>query len=166
MKRNNLREVESKIGKRLNEYYIEHDIRKIMILKNHNAITIPGKYIKKMKDKYPYIEFNTRNRIIFFSKEEYKGTFKNRLKENKYGEMDFTCELLGEYLGYPPTAVEWYVDNTGNIRKEPGEVVDVWYKGIPFTTHKDLVKENIEWMDKNLNISETLGLGIMVRDRK
>lgn len=157
---------ERTLGKRLHEYYIERDIRKIMILKKHNVITRPGQYLKKMMMKYPYHEVESRKRIIFFAKEEYRDTFKSNMEVNEYGEKDYTDGLLGEYLMYPPTAVDWYVANQERILEEPGEVVNVHYKGIPFVTHKDLVRENISWMDQNVRVPKELGLGISVLERE
>lgn len=104
---------------------------------------------KKLKEKYPHIELSGRRINLFFGEEEYKEDFKSRMIDHGGGDTDYDPKVLGEYLLYPPSALEWFVESRLNKDIEGERAKLITYKGIGFITRDDLVGENITWMENN-----------------
>lgn len=144
-------EKQKQVGMPLTEYFLRNDIRKILTRGRYSKGS--SKTEERLKQEFPYIE--REKDIQFFGTEEYKKEFETRI-----AQQEDSRKVFGEFLGYPPSAVEWFVEEwieaakTKDPNFDRDVVMAVNYKGIPFITRKDLVEENLAWMEENIKLPD------------
>jgi hypothetical protein len=108
------------------------------------AVAIPFDEIDDLQG-YPYVVMG--NTAMIFQTDEQKDEFISR-----GGKGHVLC---GEFLGYPPKAIQSY------ISKPPMEMrVLVDFHGIRFMTNKDVLSDDLEWLHQTYDIPLTLQTGI------
>lgn len=122
--------------------------------------------IKKFKeDGYP---FTTRitGRTLFFHTLERCDQFiedmdkalkgiKNPKEQNRIG-----ATILGEYLGIPPSAVQFYADSN----KQSWLTVDFY--GLAFNTVPELLDENLKWLKSKYKLPANYEGSIVITDNR
>ncbi|UPI11970.1 hypothetical protein [Bacillus phage SBSphiJ1] len=66
------------------------------------------------------------------------------------------CKDLGIALGYPPSACAWFAQYINRVDNNQEGKRMVYYHGMQFVTHENLLLENIIWLKENLPVSEHL----------
>lgn len=107
------------------------------------------RWLPILLEKYPYIDKGIELRedttfYMFFQNEELKQSFQNQLKEITVPSPDFH-RILGLALGYPPKAVEFYVqcERDPSLRKFK---VGMHYQGVPCNGSVYDLVENCNWL--------------------
>lgn len=88
--------------------------------------------IKRLQNTYPYYEIG--NLVIFFQEESKRDEF---IAKGGRGHA-----LVGEYLGYPPSAIKSFLSKPPLEQK-----VRVDYHGIVFMTDKASLADDLEWLN-------------------
>lgn len=105
------------------------------------------KHIEKLK-VYPYItdgiNISDDEYFLFFQNEELKQGFVNRLAHVKAKSPQFH-QLLGETLGYPPLATQFYAACREN-KQNYDYSIGLMYGGVRCINHIDDLTKNAVWL--------------------
>ncbi|UGO47832.1 hypothetical protein MCCARTNEY_258 [Bacillus phage vB_BanH_McCartney] len=131
-------------------------------------VTMHTKTVQVFMKHYPSITrpgLNQAGSVIIFKDADVMSCYTEDahvIEHPKTGEKMFRIHsrLLGIFMGYPPSACEWFTSrpiqealkHNHNVDNE--ECCFIYYHGIQFATHKDLVKENIEWLRAHRPVPE------------
>lgn len=74
----------------------------------------------------------------------------------KGGCFRVSCKDFGIALGYPPSACAWFARCVNRVNKNEEGKRQVYYHGMQFMTHENLIVENINWLRENMPIPEHL----------
>lgn len=112
---------------------------------------------------YPTIGFPHRGNsvMIFHSGKEMLNFTKDGLVSieshtRETSVIDYNYEQLGIYLGYPPAAAKWFVNNFETVDGKVPERVSINYHGVQFVCSKELIRECLDWMDDNRPVPEEI----------
>ena len=109
--------------------------------------------------KYPYIEFSIRNKvkgnIIIFKNEEIKNNFvkefKVILEEEKQNDtlnIEKRHMLVGNYMGFPPKAVEYFSCEKYKTKDTNSPInISMNYYGLYFASYPETIEEDIKWLE-------------------
>ncbi|AGY47477.1 hypothetical protein Grass_212 [Bacillus phage Grass] len=67
-----------------------------------------------------------------------------------------SCKDVGIALGYPPSACAWFAQYKNRADKNEEGTRQVYYHGMQFMTHENLIVENINWLRENMPVPEHL----------
>lgn len=95
----------------------------------------------------PQIKPHDKPQDIYFQNEELKQTFQDKTKELDHNSPEFH-RILGETLGYPPLAVNFYVKHLQNL-VDWNRKVGFEYNGINFVGSFDTLIECTQWLWKH-----------------
>lgn len=71
-------------------------------------------------------------------------------------QFKVSCKDFGIALGYPPSACAWFARCINRVDKNEEGKRQVYYHGMQFMTHENLIVENINWLRENMPIPEHL----------
>ncbi|MBA4493378.1 hypothetical protein ACFO25_13060 [Paenactinomyces guangxiensis] len=101
---------------------------------------------------YPSVDAETGFKV-FFQTDDQKKQFLWKIQQNAPGSIRYE-RVLGEILGFPPKAVEYYTDHLERQEKDPEketvrfrqEKVGISYCGVSFSSHISTLYENVIWL--------------------
>lgn len=108
--------------------------------------------------RYPYIHFDIKNRnngnIIIFKNNEVKDNFVNEFeailkeeKETNILNLPKRHMLVGNYIGFPPKAVEYFsYEKYKTINNRPINI-SINYYGLYFASYPETIDEDVKWLE-------------------
>ena len=118
-------------------------------------------------ERYPSMEFYLADKsnpnlelYLLFQNKRYKKQFIkeiNKIRENekKNGSINYSERhmLLGNYLGFPPKAVEYFSYN--KYRTVDGQPVNVGicFHGLTFSSYPETYEEDVQWLINTYGMS-------------
>lgn len=131
---------------------IKHNIADIIQKKEIGLTTLGDDLFHIVNKNYPYVVFDDNKIAIFFQNEKMKKSF------NKKTIDDLN---IGLALGYPKSATKYY----GKRDVTSMDFVGLNFHGIQFATHRDLIDENVRWLNRKYDIPVELQTGIFINEK-
>jgi hypothetical protein len=113
----------------------------------------PTEYNHLLSCGYPFVDVRPGIATLFFQNEELKEEFLIKSRDLDFDEPEFK-KVLGEALGYPPVAAQYYADWMQDRSVEKYHV-DVQYAGRRFAGHIDDAESIAQWLWSNVPIPPT-----------
>lgn len=102
----------------------------------------------QLSKKYPYTILD--NNYIFFQNEQMKKEFTDQIQATEKNSPEYH-RIIGETLGYPPQAINFFVQCMENKELEKKRAY-FNYAGINFTANVEQALEITYWLWKNIRI--------------
>jgi hypothetical protein len=113
------------------------------------VITRPSfRHFSYMIEHFPYVDQgDSYQNHIFFQEEWMKGQYIDEIQYiSAEGLNPDYARVIGKYLGYPPQSIDYYCRYLMS-EDEKGKI-GIYYAGINFSSHIDLLYNEIQWLQR------------------